>query len=192
MAVRNTWRRKSEAIAVHDLLPEPEPADSADQKLLDDIHKFGVHVVHIPAEDGTPGWTFSIGLYRTHGSPEVVVFGLPQDVAQFVINDLASRATKSPLAADQRAGDLIEGFECVLKPVDPVWYRTFVGYAVWYYGGRPFPLLQCFWPDREHLFPWEAGFRPSWLWAQPLLFHSEVEPARAEELLRSMGRSTPA
>jgi len=175
-----------------DLLPEPVPADSADRKLLADVREFGVHVVYVPPDGGTPGWAFSIGLYRSYRSPEVIVFGLPQELSLVVVNELASGAATSPLAAEQRVDGLLEGHACVLKPVHAVWHRTFVGYATWYYRRRPFPLLQCFWPDREHRLPWETGFRASWLWAQPLLFHSETVQARAEALLQSMGRSTPA
>jgi len=56
-----------------DLLPAPEPRDSAERCVLADVAKYGLHVVHVPPADGTPGWSFSIGLYRSYGSPEVVV-----------------------------------------------------------------------------------------------------------------------
>jgi len=175
-----------------DLLPEPLPADDADRRLLADIQDCGVHVVYVPPEVGTPGWAFSIGLFRSHRSPEVIVFGLPQDVSLFVVNELASRAATAPLVAEQLYDGLLDAHPCILKPVQAVWHRTFVGYATWYYRQRQFPLLQCVWPDHAHLFPWDPGFRASWLWAQPLLFHGEPVPARAEALLRSMGRSSPA
>jgi hypothetical protein len=132
-----------------ELLPEPEPEDKADRKLLADVKKYGHHVVIIPASQGTPGWAFSIGLYRTRHTPEIVVFGLAQEVAHFVVNELGRRSSSGPLEADQVHSGLIEDHPCILKPVDPVWYRSFLGYAGWYYRHRPFPVLQCICVQRQ-------------------------------------------
>ena len=170
------------------LLPEPAPTREPDRKLLADVHEYGLHVVHVSPELNTPGWSFSVGLFRTCSSPEVVVFGLPQSVAHHVVNELGRRAVKAPLEAKQLHGDLLEGFNCILKPVLPEWYRPFLGYASWYYQHRPFPVLQCVWPDREARFPWDPLFFAAWRWAQPLLYHSGPVEARAGALLASLNR----
>ncbi len=169
-----------------ELLPEPEPKDGGDRKVLADIAKYGVHVTSIPPEGGTPGWAFSIGLFRTQASPEIIVFGLEQSVGHSVVNDLARRARSQRLEADQVHSDLLEGFDCVLKPVQQIWYRPFVGYAGWYYRHQPFPVLQCIWPDRESRYPWDPLFFEPWLEAQPLLYLDDPQAARTEALLRTM------
>lgn len=168
------------------LLDEPGPADNSDRKLFADVAKHGLHVAHIPQEAVTPGWSFSIGLYRSHGSPEVVVFGLDMEVAHPLVNELGCRASLSPLEAGQIHTGLVDGFDCVLKPVDPVWYRPFLGRAQWYYRRRPYPVLQCFWPDRAGNYPWEDSFDDRWRYAQPLLYMKSPEAAGAKALLNSM------
>ena len=170
------------------LLPEPAPVREPDRKLLSDIHEYGLHVVHVLPEAGTPGWSFSVGLFRTRSSPEVLVFGLPQPVAHHVVNELGRRAADGPLEAGQVHSELLEGFDCVLTSVLPEWFDPFLGYALWYYRHRPFPVLQCVWPDRNARFPWHADFFDGWRWAQPLLYLSDPKEACAEALLASMKR----
>jgi hypothetical protein len=87
---------------------------------------------------------------------------------------------------DQRYPDLIEAYSCTFKTVNAVWYHPFLGYANWYYKGMDYPVLQCVWPDRQSLYPWETDFNPNWLWAQPLLFFDEPVSARTSGLLQSM------
>jgi hypothetical protein len=109
-------------------------------------------------------------------------------VAHHVVNELGRRALNAPLEAEQLHGDLLEGFNCILKPVLPEWYRPFLGYASWYYQNRPFPVLQCVWPDREARFPWDPQFFAAWRWAQPLLYRSGPVEACTAALLASLNR----
>jgi len=44
----------------------------------------------------------------------------------------------------------------VFKKVDPRYYKEYVGYAGWLHGGADFPMLQCVWPLKSGLFPWDA------------------------------------
>ena len=53
--------------------------------------------------------------------------------------------------------DIAEGFPMAFRTVLPEYYRDYVGYGVWFYESLDFPLLQCFWPDRERRFPWDNG-----------------------------------
>jgi Domain of unknown function (DUF4262) len=49
-------------------------------------------------------------------------------------------------------------------------YRSYVGYALWFYEDDPFPLMQGFWPDKESHFPWDRGCDDFVRSVQPLLF----------------------
>jgi hypothetical protein len=162
--------------------------DDSDRKLLSDIDRVGWHVVMIPEEDGTPGWSFSVGLFKTFNHPEVVVFGLPLELSGQVINGVGADIQKGKTFEPGREyPEILEGVLCTFRPVVQRWYRPFLGYAGWYYRGPEFPVLQCIWPDKEQHYPWEPGFKQAWLWAQPLLFELEPEPARVVRLLESMG-----
>jgi len=42
--------------------------------------------------------------------------------------------------------------------------------VLWFYEHDPFPLVQCFWPDKESRLPWEDGCDDYVKNAQPLLY----------------------
>ena len=125
-----------------ELLPEPPARTDVDQSILAHVKEYGLHVVHVFPEAGTPGWSYSIGLNRSHGQPDVVVFGLNSKVAHFVVNELGRRAAAGPLVSDQAHEGLLEGHACVLRPVLPLWYPWFFGAGLWYYRHVEVPFLQ--------------------------------------------------
>jgi hypothetical protein len=165
--------------------PRCDVAD--DEKLLADVREYGWHVIKVPDTEETPGWAFSIGLFRNFNHPEIIIFGLGLDVSHDVINAVGDevKAGKS-FVVDELYQDLIETYSCTFRPVNQIWYDHFLGYASWFYKGQDYPVLQCIWPDRNHLFPWDPEFNPNWVWAQPLLFHDDPESARAVVSIDSM------
>ncbi len=54
-------------------------------------------------------------------------------------------------------------------PVLPRYYRSYLGYACWLYGGSDFPVWQCVWLDRKKLFPWEPGYHAEFFQCQRVL-----------------------
>ncbi len=171
------------------LPPEPAPETESDRKLLADVHAYGLHVIHVLPKAGTPGWSYSIGLYRTRRQPEVVVFGLDQKVAHFVVNELGRRATDGAFEPEQAHEGLLDGHTCILKNVHQCWYKPFFGYGLWYYRHAFFPVLQVVWPDHDQRYPWDPEFKAAWRWAQPFLYLDEPAQANAVALLQSMGPS---
>jgi hypothetical protein len=166
---------------------ERDIEDEGDRKVINDVREHGWHVVAIPPEDDTPGWEFSIGMYKTLAHPEIAVFGLKQEVAHSLINEVGQRVKNgATVERDAELSDLLEGVRCTFKTDLPKWYRPFFGTATWYYKGLNFPVMQCIWPDHDQKYPWDPRFRSSWLWAQPLLFHESVESARAAALLATI------
>jgi hypothetical protein len=161
--------------------------DDPDRKLVRDIDEYGWHVLHITAESGLPGWSFSVGLFQTFGHPEVIVFGLPPKLSQGVINGLGSRIKAgNRLVADQEYADILANVRCMFRSVQRSWYKWLLGYARWYYEGDGFPVLQCIWPDKQQHYPWEAAFKAEWACLQPFLFQEDPVAARASELIESL------
>jgi Domain of unknown function (DUF4262) len=167
---------------------DPRCEGGDDHKLLDDVAEYGWHVMKVLDHDDCPGWAYSIGLHRTFGHPEIVVFGQSLDLMHSMINSIGEdiRSGKK-FETDGRYADLVEGYSCTLKSVKSVWYESFLGFATWFYDGTEYPVLQCFWPDFDGRFPWESGFDKNLLWAQPLLFHDDAGAAGTSELLKSLG-----
>lgn len=148
----------------------PEPVDNLDRQLLGWVAEFGWAVLGIPDDAEGPGYTFSIGLWRGWGHPEIVLFGLNHESAHRLINDLGTAIKAgATFEAGQRYDGLVPGYPAFFLAVDAGHVSPYLGYACWFNRGDDFPALQCVWPDRERRFPWEAGFDERFRSRQPLL-----------------------
>jgi Domain of unknown function (DUF4262) len=136
---------------------------------LEHVPKYGWSVIGVPATDeDIPGWAYTIGLWHTLRSPEVVVFGLPVTLGHRCLNALGESVRVGPaLEADQRRDDVLEDYPVLIRPVHPSWYRSFLGQALDFYQQPPLPFMQLVLPDEERRFPGEEGFDPSGCVSQP-------------------------
>lgn len=133
--------------------------DEGDRRLLADVERHGWHLVGIEDAPEGPGYVFSVGMYHTLGQPEIAMFGLNSVMAmEQIINLIGEEMRAGTSFEDWRESDtILEGYSCMFRRVDPEWYARYFGYALWFYEGPHFPMLQCLWPDREHRYPWDAG-----------------------------------
>jgi len=140
-------------------------------KLVDDVEKYGCHVIQVREEGGFPGWSYTVGLSDVLGCPELIVIGLKEVVAHSLLNECAERLQAGiRFHEGSRAQELLADVECEFRWVENRWLRQTMGYAVWFYGGDDFQALQCVYPDLSNHFPWDAGFDSGWRGRQPLLF----------------------
>lgn len=144
--------------------------DDSERRVLADIATYGWHCVGIHAEGDEAGFAFTIGLFQTIGHPELVVFGLPPQVAMGIFNIVVDAARSGkPLDLAKPTDQLVEGFECRFAKVPAARYRDFVGMCRWYYQGDDFPLYQVVWPARDGTFPWHPDASPDFRRAQPVI-----------------------
>jgi len=70
-----------------------------------------------------------------------------------------------------RHPDILHGFDIELAPIDLAHYEEYLGYANWFYRSlpQPFPAMQCLWPDRSGVLPYEENFDPRCARLQPVL-----------------------
>ena len=144
--------------------------NEAEKKCLDDIEKYGCHVIHVLAEGGLPPFSYSVGIERTTRCPEVIIIGLRDELAQFMINEYCARVRAGEaLSVGQRASGLLDGFDCEIREVSASHYQEYVGWNLWLYGGPKFRLVQLVYPSTTGVWPWnedsDAAFR-AW---QPVL-----------------------
>ena len=142
----------------------------ADDPVLDDllrlIEQFGWAVRHVGAgtSEGEAAFSYTVGL-TAMGHPEVVVTGLPFDVAQVFLNNIG----RDVLEGEQfSAGLLTESLTSPGAPVVFIQAEDVSGLtAVEQVYGRV-EALQMVWPDSTGRLPWVEGYRnpPQ---AQPLL-----------------------
>jgi hypothetical protein len=159
-------------------------AAAADRKIIHDVNTHGWHVMKIMSERDDPGWAFTIGLFRTFGHPEVVIFGLESGVMHTILNSVGELIRSGATFCDgSETEEVLERYRCKFRSVDRFWYLHVLGYATWFYGGSDFPTLQLHWPDKLHRYPWDPSFETDLLSQEPLLFHSDPREARGESLI---------
>jgi uncharacterized protein DUF4262 len=152
-----------------------------EKKLVDDVMAYGCHIVQVRAENAIPGWSYTIGLFETFHQPEIIVIGLKEGLAHSVLNEVARRFKHGARFSEgHRESGLVGNVECEFRQVEERWLRQAMGYAIWFYGGDDFPVLQCIYPDLSNAFPWDEPFDPSWRARQPLLF-SPAQTTTVEE-----------
>ncbi|HEU4431046.1 MAG TPA: DUF4262 domain-containing protein [Myxococcota bacterium] len=163
-----------------------ESAD-IDARVRADIARFGWHLVLIPPEHGAPGWVHTIGLEERFAHPELIAFGNDLSVLAPLLNALGERVREgSTLTADSEAHGVLEGLPVAFRSVASKWIEPFLGNAAWHYQRETIPALQCFWPDPNGRFPWQADFDPAWREDQPLLFERETHRALSERMVAAL------
>lgn len=135
------------------------------------VAQLGWCVQGVASEGGEPGFAYTIGLQHSYGLPELIVFGLPLDAAQRLLNLVAERARDGVrFETEVSYADLVADHDVRFRAVlDPGSLQQHMGYALWFYQGAPFRLLQVVWPDANGNFV-DSPSAPEWLRkAQPLL-----------------------
>ena len=144
--------------------------EDGDRKTLEDIERYGCSVMHVSAECDLPPFSYSVGITKSSGAPEVVVVGLKQPIAHFVVNEYNSRVRAGEVfRAGQKYSGFLEGFEVLAILVERKHYPEYFGFDLWLYKGPSFEVLQLVYPNTSGIWPWQEEadewFR-SW---QPLL-----------------------
>ena len=131
---------------------------SHDRNTIDQIEKFGCSVVNVVPKGQGLGWSYTIGVFDTCGKPEVITVGLPAETAHSALNEAARLLRSGVDLSKGRHLELVGNVECEFRSVDPKWIRHLMGWAVWFYEGANFPVLQAVYPDLGNRFPEEDGF----------------------------------
>ncbi len=155
---------------------EIESIGQAVEQAKQDVEKFGWHLLAITGQGDSPGFVFTIGLWKTYRHPDLILFapGDPREIAGR-LNAVAKRVAAGEVFAEGKAYEGLFGkFSGSLRPVRRSRYVEFLGIAPAFYGSYDFPVLQLFWSDEQGLFPWQGGFEPGWFGAQPLLGESNL------------------
>jgi hypothetical protein len=165
--LRDTLRPMTRDIRQREDLP------SADQKFLSDIERFGWNVTTVGKNKGDvgPDWAFSTGLFSSYQHPEIALFGLEFETMAKIINNIGGEVKRGmKFEPEIEYQEIFARCGCRFRPVQSRYYTAHFGWAIWFYEGDPFPVLQCFWPDKEGKYPWEASCSQFVVSAQPLLF----------------------
>ena len=130
-----------------------------DAKLANDIKNHGLQVLHVFGDYRGPAFSYSIGLFKSYGHPEIIIVGLSEQLAHILINNMAFdiKGGKVYTPLKYEAG-VLDNFDCYFIEVEKINYDEYVGSAQGYYGNDDFPLLQCIYPTTKGIYPWQ----PEW------------------------------
>ena len=144
--------------------------DEYEQKAIDDIEKYGCHILHVMEEDDLPRFSYSIGIEKTTGKPDLIIIGLKQEIAHWMINEYNNRVKEGEafLPGEFYEGYL-DGFNISFLEVSKEHYKEYFGWGLWYNNGDNFNMLQLVYPSTSGVWPWDEGVSEDFLWFQPLL-----------------------
>jgi len=145
---------------------------SFDQKVIEDIEKYGCHVVSVLEyeEDDIPTFTYSVGIYETTEKPELIVMGLKHSLAQSMVNRYNRRLKDGEIfEIGKYYSGFISGFDVCFIEVDDEYFEEFPLGCVSHYDNKEFKLLQLIWPSTNGVWPWDEDAPDFYQWSQPLL-----------------------
>ena len=149
--------------------------DAGEQKVLDDIAKYGWHCVNILAEGHEGPYSFTIGLFHAYQYPELLIYGLKSEVAHKVLSNAVEDLPQGRrLDLNAPTDELLVGYSRCFVEVPASKYFEHVGWARWYYRGNGFSLYQIVWPSRDGYFPWHPKASQEFKQCQPVLGHAPV------------------
>ena len=150
--------------------------DEAERKAISDIKNYGLHIIYVFEDEAYPGFAYSIGLYENYLHPEIIIIGLKAEVSKVLLNNMAYDIKHGK---NYNAGafyeEVLDDYLCYFGEVPKSEYREHVGWALWFYKGTNFLLLQCVYPTVSGKFPWEKDFPEDARFFCPMLTPSPKE-----------------
>lgn len=139
------------------------------ERIRSDVAEYGWSVMKVSNDRG-PDFAYSIGMYRTFGHPELLMFGLEIDTMHQLLNDAGEAVRSGARFQNGRETDvLLDGYSVIFRTVPEFQYPGHLGWATEYYGGEAFPALQIVYPDRTGAWPWQDGVDADFSSGQPVL-----------------------
>jgi len=125
-------------------------------KLLDyTIRQNGFGIVY--AFNNTPHYAYTVGLQKTWNHPELIVFGLNQEMSHDILTETAA------LIKEGASFERDENTELTVKRVSVTFVDVplhivahYLDRAEAYYEGHPFKAIQILWADEKGRFPTDS------------------------------------
>lgn len=132
-----------------------------ERNILRNIEEHGCSVTSVFDPDGKqPPFSYSIGITRSCGAPELIVMGLNASLGKWLVNEYRRRvgAGEAFVPGVLYLG-FLEGFAVRFAPVPADAREEYMCSTCWLYGGPQFEALQLVWPGTDGFWPWqpEAG-----------------------------------
>lgn len=156
----------------------PKKKLSPEETVLANIEKFGWHVAMVFSEDSSyPPFAYTIGLETTFDHPEVLIFGLNNDLdfMHQILNAIGSRVKKGErFEHGSKKKGILPGYVCPFARVPKSAYEDHLGRAIDIYDGTEFRCVQCIWPDPKKRLPWDPRVMLPILAREPVLLRPDA------------------
>lgn len=107
-----------------------------------------------------PSFAYTVGLTETYGCPELLIFGVGEQIANVVFHSIVGKIKNGERFADGDVMNDVLNLPCAVRDVSAGAARPFA-LNVWsrYEGALQTPRFQqVVYPDRASVFPWESGY----------------------------------
>src|SRR5207244_259056 len=140
-------------------------ADTVRREMLARIARYDYTMVSVReqrARDGgwvAPGFVYSVGLWRFHRVPELIVVGAPARHGVELVQKYAGLVKSGKrYGPGGPYGGFVAGAGVMLELVAPGFYAEWFASAFDFYPTGDFPAVQLLWPDRDGVWPWESSW----------------------------------
>jgi len=142
-----------------------------ERNILKNIEEHGCSVTSVvDPDEKEPSFTYSIGIAKSSGAPEVIVFGLNTKLSGWMVNEYNRRCQ-----AGERFQSgvfylgFLDGFAVQFGAVAPEHRSEYMRSACWLHGDPEFAALQLIWPSTSGVWPWDPEASDWFRTNQPLL-----------------------
>lgn len=110
-----------------------------------------------PGDEERPGFNYTAGLTE-FGHSELVVYDVPDEMGQWLLNDLADRIIDGETFTERDAVPRLLQGDCEPRLWTVTRFKDSLGVAFELYGEGNVTARRLVLPDRENRFPWEPGY----------------------------------
>lgn len=129
--------------------------------LVQEAETRGNAVMTVAPEGSSGGYCFTVGAWRTHGVPEAVVIGLPEEFACVLLDAYVDRAANGErFEVGELYHDIFENIPITFEEVARGHYPPYFGACFLLYPDGNFPAVQIIVPTPDGHWPW-SGSAPS-------------------------------
>ncbi|SDC96528.1 protein of unknown function [Sphingomonas sp. YR710] len=153
--------------------------DDYEQNIIDNVRDHGWFCTSVfGSDESDPSFSYSVGFTETLSAPEFIIFGLDTRLMHSMLWEVFRQIRDGKTIGDgERWSNLIEGFDCISRPVHSTnVIREYLNSAIWFWGdpvkkGMILLAYQLFWPGaKDGLYPWEPGSNELVCELQPILY----------------------
>lgn len=148
-----------------------------EKTILANIEAFGCSVTSVSDPEGEqPPFSYSIGIARSAGAPEVIVVGLAPKLGHWMVNEYNRRVGSGErFERGTLYEGFLDGFAVQFGPVGRTHREHYMRSATWLHDGPDFEAVQLIWPSTSGAWPWDAEASDWFRANRPVLAGSATE-----------------